>query len=367
MPRWLWSAHALGKITAPARPLSFVVRPWCDVPAVATQNQPAFALSRGTRERATALAVSREEAQHASLLRASADTRWLRSVHALGKGHCTGQRPLSFGVRSWCDVPAVATHNQPAFAWHAWAHHCARCLSDGGEAHEIAARASRAALVVVAARTINGHCTGEKPLSIGARPRCDVPAVATQNQPLFASHGTRERATALTVSREEAQHASLMRTRAVPRWLWSAHTLGKGTAPARPLSLGARPWCDVPAVATQNRPAFALSRGTRERATALPVSRDEAQRASLLRADAVTRWLWSVHALGKGTAPARGLSPSACGRGATCQRWPRTISRLSRGTHGRTIALAVSRKEVQHTRLLHARPVPRWLWSLHEP
>ena len=37
-------------------------------------------LSRGKRERASALAVSLEEAQHAILLRAHAVPRWLRMV-----------------------------------------------------------------------------------------------------------------------------------------------------------------------------------------------------------------------------------------------------------------------------------------------
>ena len=90
------------------------------------------------------------------------------------------------------------------------------------------------------------------------------------------SGGTRERATALAISREDVQHASFLRMRAVPRWLWSVHAIGRVNAPARPLSFGARPWCDVPAGAIQNQPAFALSRGTRERATALAVSRVEA-------------------------------------------------------------------------------------------
>ena len=48
--------------------------------------------------------------------------------------------------------------------------------------------------------------------------------------------------------------------------------------------------------------------------------RSEAQHESLLRARGVPHWLWSVHTPGKGTAPVRGLSPSARGRGATCQR-----------------------------------------------
>ena len=73
-------------------------------------------------------------------------------------GHCTDERPLSFAARPWCDVPAAATQNQPACASHAWARHCARCLSGGGAARERAAHAPcRAALVVVGTHTRQGH------------------------------------------------------------------------------------------------------------------------------------------------------------------------------------------------------------------
>ena len=78
----------------------------------------------------------------------------------------------------------------------------------------LATRARGAALVVVALRTIQGHRNGERPLSFGARPCCDVPAVASHTQPAFEWRA-RERATALTVYGEEAQHACLRRARAV--------------------------------------------------------------------------------------------------------------------------------------------------------
>ena len=54
------------------------MRPWCDEPAEYSKNQPVL---RGMRERATALAVSQEEAQHASLLRARAVQCRLRSAN----------------------------------------------------------------------------------------------------------------------------------------------------------------------------------------------------------------------------------------------------------------------------------------------
>ena len=180
-------------------------------------------------------------------------------VSCITDGHCTDERPLFFGARPWCEVPAVASQNQPASAWHARARHFAHCLSGGGAARELTTRAPRAALVAVGLRTRQGHCTRERSFSVGARP-----------------------------------------------------------------------WFDVPPAASDNQPAFACSRGMRERATAPAVSREEPMHASLLRARVVPRSLWSVHALDKAIGPARGLSPSARGRGATCQLRPPTPIRLSR-------------------------------------
>ena len=57
------------------RPLSFGARPWCDVPATASNAHLAFAWRAHVR--ATALAVSREEVQHACLRRARAVLSWL--------------------------------------------------------------------------------------------------------------------------------------------------------------------------------------------------------------------------------------------------------------------------------------------------
>ena len=163
---------------------------------------------------------------------------------------------------------------------------------------------------------------------------------------------TRGRTTAFAFSREEAQHASFLRARAVPRRLWSAGTLGQSIAPARGLSLSAR----GRGATYQLRPPIIsrLSCGTRERATALAVSREEAQYACLLRVRAVPHSLWSDHALDKDTTPTKGLSPSAHGRGTTYQRRPPRISRCSRGTRERATALTVSREEAQYASLLRA-------------
>ena len=73
-----------------------------------------------------------------------------------------------------------------------------------------------AGLIVVGPYPIQGHRTGERPLSFGARPCCDVPAAASNAKPAFA-WSARECASALAVYQEEAPHACLRRARAVPR------------------------------------------------------------------------------------------------------------------------------------------------------
>ena len=65
---------------------------------------------------------------------------------------------------------------------------------------------------------MEGHCTGERSLSFGARPWCDVRAVAFNTQPAFAWH-TRAIATALVVTREVAKYARLPHAHSVLRWL----------------------------------------------------------------------------------------------------------------------------------------------------
>ena len=91
-----------------------------------------------------------------------------------------------------CDVRAVASNAQPVFVWHTRKRHCGGCLSAGGETRKLAARARRATLVVVGLHTMKGHCAGERPLSFGARPWCDVRAVTSNVKPAFACP-TRER------------------------------------------------------------------------------------------------------------------------------------------------------------------------------
>ena len=308
---------------------------------------------------------------------------------------------------AWGDVRAVTSNTQPAFAWHARKPHCAGCVSGGSELREVATRSRLAALFVVVLRTLFWHCTNEKPLSFGARPWFDVRAVTSNTQP--ASRDRRIRATTLAVSRKVAKHASLLCALVVLRWLWSFHALRNGTAPAEGLSLSVQ---DHGATCELWPPTRSRHlRGTRASPTALAVSREVANFASLPRARApysagdgrtthnimalhqrkaslircetvvrrascgfqhaagfrvaracvILRWLslgrwqntqacrararramlvlFGLRTL-ESTAPAENLSLSAHDRGATCELWLPTRSWLLRGTRLRD-ALAV--------------------------
>jgi hypothetical protein len=145
---------------------------------------------------------------------------------------------------------------------------------------------------------------------------------------------TRGRTTAFAFSREEAQHASFLCARAVPRRLWSAGTLGQSIASARGLSISAR----GRGATYQLRPPIIsrLSCGTRERATALAVSREEVQHASLILARRAALVVVGPFTREGHCTDKRPLS--ARGRGATYQLRPPRISRCSRGTRERRAA-----------------------------
>ena len=138
------------------------------------------------------------------------------------------------------------------------------------------------------------------------------------------------------------------------------HALDKGVAPSRGLAPSTRG-----RGATYQLRSPRISRllcVTRERGTALAVSREEAQHASLSRVRRASLIVVGLSTM-QGHCCVRGLSPSARGRGATYQLRPPRISRLLRNTRERATAFAVYREEAQHASLLRARAVPGWVWS----
>ena len=105
-PRWRHSLHALWKGTARARSRrSFGARPV--LPRASPASHCARWLARVARLRATALALSGDEAQHVRFRRARAAPRWRHSLHALWKGTARARSRRSFGARPCSHVPAL--------------------------------------------------------------------------------------------------------------------------------------------------------------------------------------------------------------------------------------------------------------------
>ena len=65
---------------------------------------------------------------------------------------------------------------------------CAHCLWGGDGARKLDARARCAALVVVGPRSTDGRCANQRHFTFGARPWCDVPAVASNTKPGASCH-----------------------------------------------------------------------------------------------------------------------------------------------------------------------------------
>jgi hypothetical protein len=165
------------------------------------------------------LAVFREETQYSSFLHLRAVPygcgRLLFCQRALRRRDVSPLRRTTVLRRASCGLQL-----QASAAWLVRRRRGgARCLWGGDAALELALRARGAALVMAGTHPPNGRCDGKILLPFGARPWCDVRAVASNFKPAprgFCGAG----ASVLAVSGEETQHSSLLRVRVVPRWLW---------------------------------------------------------------------------------------------------------------------------------------------------
>ena len=244
------------------------------------------------------------------------------------KAHCPNEMAISLGKRPCSDVPTAASNKQLSCA-------CAQelaplralSLSGGGAARALAACARCAALVGVGPCPLEAHCASETPLFLGARPCSVVPAAASNKQLSCACAQEKAPPRALSLSGGSAAGALAACAR-------RAALVGVGSCPMEApcasktaLSHGARPCSNVPAAASDRQLSCACAPKKRYRARSL--SRLQAQHARLRRARAAPRWLESVPALWKLTAPARRPSPSMHGRAPTCQPRPPTSSCLA--------------------------------------
>ena len=194
------------------------------------------------RLRATALALSGDEAQHVRFRRACAP----RQAGGTCFTHC--ERALHEREAAVHSAPARAPMCQPcpslrevACACSALARLCARSLWGRGPARALPTRVRRAALATLSACTVEGHCTSEKPPFI--RRQSVLPCASPA--PHFARWLARVARLCLCAGslwgRGPARGLSA-RARAAPRWRYLLHAPWKGTALARSRrSFGARP------------------------------------------------------------------------------------------------------------------------------
>ena len=96
----------------------------------------------------------------------------------------------------------------------------------------------------------------------GARPLCDVPAEASQNQPMFAWH-TRARRCARCLSGGGAVRKVVARARRVALVVIGRCTRQGRRAFERSLYFDAQSWCDKPAASCQSQPSFVWNALTR--------------------------------------------------------------------------------------------------------
>jgi len=196
----------------------------------------------------------------------------------------------------------------------------ARCLG-GGVALELAERARRAKLIMIGVGSVIWRCTDDRRVFIGARPWCDVPAVASNTKP---DASCRRRVGArclggggvLLELAERARRATLLMVGVGPV-IWRC-------ADERRVFFGAWPWCDVPAMAPKSsrRPTCEA----RACSPALAVSGEEANHSSFLRARRTALVAINLNPR-QGPDPKKGVALSACGRDAACQLWPQMPSR----------------------------------------
>ena len=170
--------------------------------------------SCGTQASATALAVFRDVAKHASSPRAR------RAALVVTGPHTRSGTSPARGLSSSVQDPVVRRAScglqvQPVFAWRACKRHCGGCLSGGGETREPAARARRAALTVIGLHTMKEYCAGKKPplfrlkivlrrASCGLKHAAGIRVAHTHAQLLLPSLG-------------RWRNTQACRTRAVPR------------------------------------------------------------------------------------------------------------------------------------------------------
>jgi len=290
--------------------------------------------------------------------------RWLESAPAIWKPTAPARRcSASVHRRAPTCLPRLPTSSFLAHVRKKKRHRA--CSLSLEKAQHARLRCVRAALVGVGPCPMEAHCASETALSLGARPRSDVPAAVSNKQLSCACAQAIILPSLVLVSLGEAQPGALAmcaRRAGWSRFLPYGSPLHQRDGPARP-----RPRSDVRALTCQPRPATSSRHPlgcTRERATARFVSGGGVARA-LAPCAICAAWLELVPALWKPTAQARRPYSLVHGRAPTCQPRLPTSSFLAHvRKKKRQHARSLSRENAQHARLRRVRAAPRWLKSV---
>ena len=281
-PRWLESVHALWKPTAPARrSFSLGARPCSNVPAAASNEQPAFACAH-TQTRHRALSLGRRRSIRACGARAPRRACWSGSMPYAHRSPLRQREGLSPSVHERVPTcpPRPATSSRH---WRVRARERATARSLWGEAPPACLRPACAM-----PRWLESVHTFRNPTAPARRTFSSVHNLTPtcQSRPLTSSRRlrvrTRECAAARYLSGGSAVSAIAARAPA-PCLLEPVHALRKPTAPTRrPLFVGTQPCLTChPRSPTCSRRSRVR---TRERATARSLSGGGAARTLVTRA-----------------------------------------------------------------------------------
>ena len=241
-------------------------------------------------------ALFREEAHHARLRRVRAAPRWLESTFVTWTPTAPATRPSPsvHGRALTCQPRPPTSSRRSRVRTRQRAN--ARSLSRGGAPRALAAHARCSALAGVGPCPMKGDCASETALSLGARPRSDVPAAAPNMQLSCACAQGKAPPRALSLSGGGA-------ARALSACARRALLVGVGPCPMEAhrasetaLSLGARPRSDVPAAAynLQQAAFLRMCAGKSATARALSLGRRRSTRACGVRAPRCAGWSRSV-------------------------------------------------------------------------
>ena len=187
------------------------------------------------------------------------------------EAHCTSETALSLGARPCSNVLAAASNEEPAVAWeHTRTRHRVLSLGRRRTKRACGVSATRAVLVAVDSCPMETYCARGTALSLGARPRSDVPAAASNEQPAFAWAHTRTRHRVLSIGRRRTTRGCRVRASRHAGLGWSLSVesplrqrdgpLPRCTAALRRASRGLQRAASVRLGAHANAPPRALSR-----------------------------------------------------------------------------------------------------------